>query len=389
MAKSEKMSTGKRLKVLFVSEYYLPHVGGAEVLFANLAEALAREGCDCHVVTSMLPNAKKYERIKGVKVHRVRVPRKGARYWFTFLSIPTVIMTARRVDLIHTTTYNAAFPAWLASKLLRKKAIITVHEVWRDMWVSLSEMNYLKAILHRILEKVIVGLPFDRTICVSKYTRDCLKSMGISDNRLKVIYNGIDNDLFAPRQRKNRVREKLNLLEGEFAYLYYGRPGVSKGVEYLVRAVSLISEIVPNSKLLLILANDPRDRYENIKKMIKDLKIEGRVILLDPVRRTELPDYITASDCVVIPSLSEGFGFSAAEACALGKPIVASNVASIPEVVSGRCVLVEPGSPEAIAEGVEKVYKGEWQHSENRLFSWDECVDNYRRVYEQLLGREP
>ena len=377
------------MKILFVSEYYLPHIGGAEVVFKNLAEALAKNGHESHVVTSMLPSTKRYDEINGVRVHRVKVPKRGTRYYFTFLSVPKVLSMARQVDLIQTTTFNAAFPAWLASKLLRKKCVITVHEVWRDMWISSSGMNWLSARLHRFLEKVVVCLPFDRIICVSKYTRDCLKSLGVRDKRMEVIYNGINNNLFMPKERDGGVREKINLCDSEFVYLYYGRPGLYKGVEYLVQAVPLTSERIPNSKLLLILANDPRDRYENIKKMIKDLKIEDRVILLDSVLRTELPHYIAASDCIVVPSLSEGFGFSAAEACALGKPVVASNVASLPEVVSGKYVLVEPRNPDAIAEGVEKVYKGEWQHSESKLFSWDECVENYMRVYEQLLGREP
>ena len=59
--------------------------------------------------------------------------------------------------------------------------------------------------------------------------------------------------------------------------------------------------------------------------------------------RSELQSYIAASDCIVVPSLSESFGFAAAEACAMGKPIVASNVASLPEVVSARFILIEPG----------------------------------------------
>jgi len=57
------------------------------------------------------------------------------------------------------------------------------------------------------------------------------------------------------------------------------------------------------------------------------------------VSRSELPSYIAASDCIVVPSLSEGFGFAAAESCAMGKLIVASNVASLPEVVSGKFYL--------------------------------------------------
>jgi glycosyltransferase involved in cell wall biosynthesis len=164
--------------------------------------------------------------------------------------------------------------------------------------------------------------------------------------------------------------------------MYYGRPGISKGVEYLVQSVSFVARKIPNSKLLLILANDPVNRYEIIKKMIEDLNIRDKIILLDPVPRAELPDYIAASDCVVIPSLSEGFGFAAAEACAMGKPLVASDVGSLPEVVSGRYVLVEPRNPEAIADAIEKIYKGEVKDTGKRIFSWDECIERYFKIYQ-------
>ena len=88
--------------------------------------------------------------------------------------------------------------------------------------------------------------------------------------------------------------------------------------------------------------------------MISDLHIEDQIILLKPVPRSELPNYIAAADCIVIPSLSEGFGLTAAEACAMRKPVVASKVGSLPEIISGQYVLIEPKNSEAIADGVGK-----------------------------------
>ncbi|MBA7660043.1 D-inositol 3-phosphate glycosyltransferase [subsurface metagenome] len=339
-------------------EYYPPHIGGVELVFNQLAQGLAKRGCDCTIVTCKIPGTSEYEEVEGVKIHRVKVPNKAARYWFSFLAIPKVFTLAKGADLIHTTTFNGAFPAWLVSKLLRKKCIITVHEVWGPLWKSLANMSWFSARLHQFLERVIISLPFNRYICVSNYTCNCLASIGIKGEKSVVIYNGIDYELLNPLKIEGReTRGKLQL-GNNFIYMYYGRPGASKGVEYLIQAVPLISKVAPNSKLLLILANDPRGRYENIKKMIKDLDIEEKIILLDPLPRDELPNYIAAADCVVIPSLSEGFGFTATEACAMEKPVVASNVASLPEVISGKYVLVESRNPEAIAEGVEKVYKG-------------------------------
>ena len=371
------------MKLLFVLEYYNPHIGGVEVLFKNLCEGLVTGGYDVTVATLRLPDTKVFEIINGVKIHRVRVPHKGDRYWFTFLSIPKVFRLAKRADLIHTTTYNGAFPAWLTSRLRDKKHIITVHEIFGSRWKDLVGMNWFTARLHQLLESLIVALSFDKYIAISQSTANYLTESGIARSQVAVIYNGIDYDLFnLEKADGNAIREKLNL-GNSFVYMYYGRPGISKGVEYLIESVPLISERIPESRLLMLLADDPRDRYYSIKKMIKNLNIEDKVILLDPVSRNELPNYIAASDCVVVPSLSEGFGFTAAEACALGKPVVASNVDSLPEVVSGQYTLVEPGNPTAIANGIDDIYNGRGVNSSKQVFSWDRCVEKYSKLYQK------
>lgn len=374
------------MKVLFVLEYYSPHIGGAEVLFKNLCEGLTNKGHDITVITLRLPGTQAFEIISGVKVHRVKAPQRGARYWFTFLSIPKVFQLARQTDLIHTTTYNGAFPAWLVARLMGKKALITVLEIFGARWKDFAGMSWFVAKLHQLLERLVIALPFNRHISISQYTSRCLKNFGVDQDRAEVIYCGIDYDLFSTERADNKaIRRKLNLGD-EFIYMYYGRPGISKGVEYLIQAVPLIKQAIPDSKLLLILANDPKDRYDNIKRMISDLGIEDNIILFDPVPRNELPSYIAASDCVVIPSLSEGFGFAAAEACAMGKPVVASNVASLPEVVSGKYILVEPRHPPAIAKAVASVYNKELKDSSKKIFSWDACVDSYVKVYNELVS---
>jgi D-inositol-3-phosphate glycosyltransferase len=376
----------RQMKILFVLEYYPPHIGGAEILFKNLCEGLVARDHKVIVVTSKLKDTRDFEVTNGVTIHRVKVPQEGARYWFTFLSIPKVFKLAKDADLIHTTTYNGAFPAWLASKLRRKTCMITVLEIFGTRWKGLAGMSWLSAKVHQLSEHLVMALPFDGYVSISKYTSECVRNFGVDQEKAGVIYCGIDYDLFdAEKADGEAVRRKLKL-EHEFVYLYYGRPGISKGVEYLVEAVPLIAQKIPNSRLLLLLAHDPKNGYENIKRMVDKLKIKDNVILLAPVPRKELPGYIAAADCVVVPSLSEGFGFSAAEACAMGKPVVASNVASLPEVVSGRFILIEPQNPEAIAIGVKSVYNNELRDSGKKVFSWDECVDKYQEVYNELAN---
>ncbi|MFC1871165.1 glycosyltransferase family 4 protein [Chloroflexota bacterium] len=374
------------MKVLFVLEYYPPHIGGVEVMFQNLCEGLAKRDHNITLVTSRLAGTETFEVINGVTIHRIKVPQRGTRYWFTLLSIPQVLRSARKADIVHTTTYNGAFPAWFASKLLRKSCTITVHEVLGSLWKESNGMGRFSAALHQLLERLIVSLRFDRYVGISKYTCSCLHSVGVRHDKLELIYNAIDYDVFNPAKADgDRIRKELGLVN-DFIFMYYGRPGISKGIEYLVQSVPLIAHKIPNSKLILILAHEPANRYKSIRNLIDYMSIGDRIILLNPLPRAELLDYIAASDCVVVPSLSEGFGYTAAEACAMGKPVVASNAGSLPEVISGRSVLVEPRNPAAIAEGVETVFKGKVKSKKKRYFTSDQCIDKYLSIYQEMLS---
>jgi D-inositol-3-phosphate glycosyltransferase len=376
------------MKILLVSEYFPPHIGGVEVVFASVAKGLVKQGHECYVVTCRVPNTPKYEEIDSVRIHRVNVPRAKDRYWFALLAIPIVLKLARNADLIHTTTFTAALPAWIAARLLRKKSIITVHEVWVGLWSELAGMNRFSAKLHRLLEKVIISLNFDKHVCVSRYTRNCLRLLGTKDDKLEVVYNGIDRELFNPVKAAGKtVRPKLGV-DNEFVYMYYGRAGISKGLEYLIQAVPLVSHKIPNSKLLLILGDEPQERRKLILNMIETLSVTERIILLKPVASKELPAFIASADCVVIPSLSEGFGFTAAEACAMEKPVVATDVASLPEVVSSKHILVKPRSPQALADAIEKIHKGQANYIPPKNFTWEECVAQYLAIYKSLIPQK-
>jgi D-inositol-3-phosphate glycosyltransferase len=373
------------MKILFILENYYPHIGGVEIIFQNLCEGLAKLGHDVRIITHRLKNTKKYEVLNGVKINRISCLK--SRYLFTFFAIPSSIKFAKKYDMIHTTTFNGAFPAWLASKRTKKKCMITIHEVWIKKWYELTEMNYINAKIHDILESFIYLLKFDKYITVSNSTKKQLEKIKVKKEKIKVIHNGVDYNHWNPKKYDGKkVRKQLNL-ENNFIYLFSGRPGVSKGLEYLIKAVPLISKLIPNSKLLAIVSKDKdyKKRYEYIKKLIKQLKIERNVILHDPVPYKELPNYIKAADCIVVPSLAEGFGFAAAEACAMGKPVVASNTTSLPEVVSGKYVLVKTRSPDGISKGVEMVYNNKTIKTPLKKFLLKTNIEKHVKLYNQIL----
>ncbi len=371
------------MHILFVLQYYFPYVGGLESLFQNLAEGLVRRGHFVKVVTTRLHQTLQTETVNGVEIERVKVPPYADRHFFTLFGILPSSRTARWSDIIHTAPYNGAVPAFLAARKASRPIVFTALEVLGSRWHQV-EPNFMKAIAYRAFEKITVNLPYDRFVSISKATlNDCI-THGMDAEKGCVIYPGVDA-IFTPGQRSNSLRNRYKIPKDAFLYLYFGRPGITKGVDDLLEAAPEIQQHIPSAKLVLILANQPRRQYIDRCRLAEKLREKADILILPTKPRQQLADVLREADCIVIPSRTEGFGLTAAEACALNIPVVATDAGSLPEVISGRHVLVPIGSPHAIAQGVIRIWRKKWNEIPARRFSWDQMVDSYLSLYKEML----
>lgn len=321
-------------RFLFVLEYFPPHIGGVEVLFGELAGELARRGHEVEVITS--DERGSHEVRDRITIRRLR----AGRYLFMLRAIPHAIRAARRADLIHTTTYNAAIPAWIAGKLARRPVVLTAHEVFGRQWQQMPGMNRLLGYGYRLFESLVLRLGYAHVIAPSDFTRRRLPD----PSRATTVHNAVDHEFWSPSRHRPRT------FEHPFVYLYFGRPGLSKGVEYLLEAAELVRRERPDSRLLLILSREPAARY---RRMLPRIQALGEhVILLHSVPRDELPSYLLGANCVVVPSISEGFGYSAVEAASLGCRVIATSGHATEELLGDAVTLVPPRDPQALAQAV-------------------------------------
>ena len=370
------------MKILFVLENYHPFVGGAEVVFKNLAEGFVKEGHEVNIINNQIKKTNKFEIINGVKVHRVNS--FGSRYLFTFLAIPKVLKLAKNSDVIQTTTFTGAPPAWFGGKIRKKPVLLTVHEVWVDKWKKVTDFNFLKSFVHNILEKMIYTLKFDRYICVSNSTRKDLANINITN--AVTIHNGLDYGLWNPKNFDDSKIKTNPELKEKFLCFSWGRPGVSKGFEYLIRSIPLILKKIPNAFFLLMTNKDyNKKKFKQLTDLVKKLGIGKHISIIKPVPYKELGNFIKAAACVVIPSIAEGFGYTTVETCAIGTPVVATNAGSIPEVISNKYVLVEARSPNGIASGVITVKNKDYKTSALKKFYWKTAIDKYLDEYKKLV----
>lgn len=334
------------------------------------------------------------ELLNGVQIHRIDTPWR-TRHLFAFWSLLSVNKYAKEADIIHCAFFVSPFSAIPVSKMKGKPLVVTIHEVWGRNWFQF-ERNPIRAMIDYLGEKILLKMPYDAVTCPSIFTLNTLSEFGINEMKVKYIPNGIEFEHFKPRSKDPALLKKLGL-KGYKVYMFYGRPGISKGVEYLVRAAKLIKNKIKKSKLLLILGKEPKRKHEKILRMIDEFKLADHICLLDPLPYDDLPKYISLADLVVVPSLSEGFGYSVAESSAMGKPIVASNAGSLPELVAHKesGILIGPRSPEEISAAICKllndekslVKMGKAARAKVSKFNWEKSLDMLETLYIETLKR--
>ncbi|HLC71177.1 MAG TPA: glycosyltransferase family 4 protein, partial [Candidatus Nanoarchaeia archaeon] len=346
------------MKILFICENYHPHQGGAEVLFKNLAEGLVKAGNEVSIITHLLPNTPKQEILNGVTIQRVFS--FNSRYIFSFFAIPRAIMQARKYDIIQTTTFNGALPAWIAAKIYRKPMVLTVHEVWVGKWKEIAGFSRWQCWIHDFLEKIIYLLPFDHYMCVSEATRNDLFKLKISPEKVQTIYNGFDYSFWNPKKWTKKdtynFREQHNL-HNKFVFFSWGRPGPSKGFEYAIKAMPAIIKEVPRAILVLMFGSVEKYPKKNAEllKLMGDINRPENIKVIPSLPYEQLGIALKAADAVIIPSVSEGFGYTTLEAVTMKKPVIISNAGSLPEVVSGKYQIFESKNVVDLAEKAIKV----------------------------------
>ena len=363
------------MKILFVLENYYPHIGGVETLFHNLAHKLSEQNHQVVILTT-LKNAED----PATESHgNIQIYRKNYfnRYLFTFFAFFAAFRLAKDCDLIHTTSYNAALPAWIAGRLRGKKVLITFHEVWGDLWFKLPFMSKVGARLHYLFEQILLKLNFYKFIGVSNFTKNELIAQGVSPEKVCMIYNGLDYSEF-----KN---DKHHPSEESFTFTFFGRLGMSKGIEILLQAIEQMPSTRKKVIYQLIVPTEPKPFLNEINNIIDKLQLRNKLTIKHNLPFDQLKKAIAQSSVVIIPSYSEGFCFAAVETMAIGTPIISSGKGALAEVVSGKFIQMTELTGAQLRDAMQKALDDDWQETPLKIFELSDTVDKYISLYRNTL----
>jgi glycosyltransferase involved in cell wall biosynthesis len=216
-------------------------------------------------------------------------------------------------------------------------------------------------------------------ICVSRFSaEEAVELLGIRDPH--VVHNGVDERFFDASPLEAEVRRSLDL--PETFVLHAGGASRRKNLEALAEAWPRVRRERPG--LDLVLAGPPHPRRTELFAGMPGARLVG--MLPDEY----MPGVVASAAVVVVPSLYEGFGLPALEAMAANVPVVAAATRSLPEVVGGAGILVEPTGP-GIASGLLDATSGNGVGSlvtaaraRAAAFTWDRCAEGHARIWASL-----
>ena len=348
---------------------------GGEVQVFLLMEGLRARGH--RNVLACVPGGAPQREAHVRRFETVAVPMRGD------LDLPAIprlrrAISSAQADLVHLHTGRANWLGGLAAHFAGRPAITTrrmdrpVKRNWRT--------------------RLIYGRLVRRAAAISPAVRERLHEGGVPREKTRLIWSSIDPGSLRPTRPRRAVRAELGAGEEQTVLLAAGALVSRKGIDVLLQALPCL----PGPPPVVWLAGEGEQRPA-LEAQARALGVDGRVLFLG--RRADVPDLLAACDVLVMPSRAEGLGISALEALAAGRPVVASRVGGLAEVVqddvTGR--LVSPADPAALAGALGELLGS--AELRGRLgaagparvaqgFLAEQMVDAYEALYREVLAEE-
>lgn len=293
---------------------------------------------------------------------------------WTFLPVPYTLFFKDRPDV--TMFFNYFLPPFA-----RGKKLLVVHDtVIKDYpeTMSFKTRTALRLTLKRSIKRA------DKIITVSQFSKgQIVKHFGVAPEDILVIPCAADEKRFYPIADRDGVRKKVCPKYGidEKYFLYLGNLEPRKNITRLIEAYSIA--VKKKSDLpLLVIAGGKSWQYKEIFDKVKSIGLSGKVIFTGYVDDSDVVLLMNGAEAFCFPSLYEGFGMPPLEAMACGTPVIVSNTASLPEVVGGCGISVDPYNVSEISDALIKMTDATFNNEQRiagieraKTFSWKKSAE--------------
>lgn len=362
------------MKVLQVIDS-LPATSGGSRFVVNLCQKLVKKGVNVELLLIDGQNTHFLEEILKANI-KVHILGKGINR-FHPKYIQLVASYLNRYDVVHVHVFPASYIVALASILNKRSApiIFTEHSSFNR-----RASNFL----FKKIEKFIYN-KFSKVIAITPEVKDfIINNLNISSNKISVIINGVDLEKIHLEIALSK--SELGIHEDDILILMAARFSKEKDYQTLIKALAHLPD-----RFKLLMCGDGIERQE-CEILVKELKLKGRVFFLG--NRSDIYKIIKASDIDVLSSHYEGFGLSIVEAMAAKKPVIASNVPGMDNVVKGAGLLFETGDVAQLARHLLKLGSDENYYAKIstlcfervQQYSLEAMVDQYITQYHNTIN---
>lgn len=350
------------MKILSVIPYFYPaeFFGGPVKIAFDLGKELVKRGNEVFVYTSdaldLNNRVKKKEiELEGMRVHYFKnlsmFSVKTSRLFLTPEMCKQLYLDLSSLDsfdIIHVHEYST-YQNIIVRQLAKKYGVPYVLQAHGSLpKIGREGRRWLFDAFfgHRLLKDA------SRVIALNRMEVDQYSLAGVPLEKIALVPNGIDLSQFADLPNRGCFRKKFGLDENKQILLFLGRLNKIKGLDTLAIA---FKQVVEQSKNVTLVIAGPDDGYLNsLKNLVSSLKIGDNVLLVGPLYGdNKLSAYVDA-DVYVLPSTYETFPVTILEAYACSKPVIASNVGSLNDLVLEEVtgLLVEAGSADKLARSI-------------------------------------
>lgn len=344
------------------------------------------------------------QNVDGINVVRAYTfPSLHGSFFWRIVSFGSFMLTSiigslrvKKIDLVIGTSppIFQAVSAWVISLLRRKPFLLEVRDLWPDFAIDLDILrNFILVRLSRWLEQFLYARATHIVVNSPAY-KDVLVKKGVRKEKISVIPNGVDPEMFNPSKNGEKVRQQLRL-NRKFTVTYAGALGLANDIPTVLRAAHLLRN---NKKIHFLFVGDGNNRSK-LEKLAQELKLPN-VTFAGAFPKSQMAEILAASDiCVAtlkdIPMFRTTYPNKVFDYMAAGRAVVLAIDGVIRKVVeSASCgIFVQPGNEFELAGAVKQLFRNPQKAREMGLkgrryvskhFNRNQQADQFLKLIEEL-----
>lgn len=305
-----------------------------------------------------------------------------------FFAYPKAIKKiSNNYDIVHVSEHGY-------SHIARNKNIKKIVNVY-DLIPWLAYTGRIEGMVYphrpRILEYSMGFIKYyDHVVVTSDNTkRDLVEFFSVDAEKISTIYPGISERYIKRDFCKRKIREKFGL-NFDSKYIMISGQEAYKNHQYSLDAFSILKKQRPFDDLRLVRLGR---NYNGWQAMLEKAGLCEYTTRIEYVKESDMADLYRSVDCLLFPSLYEGFGWPPIEAMAVGTPVIISNISTLMETSGKAAAIVNTSDPEMCASEIGKILFNEVYREELILkgvnlakeYTWDNCFQKTYNIYDRLM----